>query len=193
MINLLLIGLLLAALEIGSDSEVVAMLRHGDQSAFKSVFDRYHTQLHRYLVRRGVPTAAAEDILQDAFLAIWERRETLDPSRSVRGYLYRACHNRAVNHFRDHSKFVDDDDAPEAGLMPAQEADLAYNELKSAVDLAVSELPDRRRAVFELCFINELTYREAADTLGISVKTVENQMGHALRTIRERIQYLYQA
>ena len=190
MISLILIGLLLAALGVASDSELVAMLRIGDQSAFKTIFDRYHAQLHRYLIRRGVPASASEDILQDAFLAVWERRETLDPSRSVRGYLYRACHNRAANHFRDRSKFVDDHDAPEAGLMPTQEADLSYNELKSAVDLGVSELPDRRRAVFELCFISGLTYREAADTLGISVKTVENQMGHALRTIRDRVQHL---
>jgi len=190
MTSLLLIGLLLAALEVGSDSKLVAMLRSGDKSAFKSIFDRYHAQLHHYLIRRGVPTSAAEDILQDAFLAVWERRETLDPSRSVKGYLYRSCHNRAVNHFRDHSKFVAEDDAPESGLMPTQEADLSYNELKSTVDLAVSELPDRRRAVFELCFINGLTYREAADTLGISIKTVENQMGHALRTLRDRVQHL---
>jgi RNA polymerase sigma-70 factor (ECF subfamily) len=190
MISLLLIGLLLAALEAGSDSELVAMLRSGDQPAFKSIFDRYHAQLLQYLIRRGVPTSAAEDILQDAFLAVWERRKTLDPSRSVKGYLYRSCHNRAVNHFRDHSKFVADHDAPETALMPSQEADLSYHELKSVVDLSISELPDRRRAVFELCFISGLTYREAADTLGISVKTVENQMGHALRTIRERVQHL---
>ena len=51
--------------------------------------------------------------------------------------------------------------------------------------IAVEALPERRRAVFELCFLQELTYRETAETLGISIKTVENQMGHALKTIRK--------
>ena len=154
MSSLLLISLLLAALAIGSDSELVVRLRSGDESAFKSIFERYHAQLHLYLIRRGVPASAAEDILQSTFLAVWERRDTLSPARSVKGYLYRACHNRAANHFRDRSKFVAEEDAPEAGLMPTQVDDLSYNELKSVVDLAVSDLPDRRRAVFELCFIN---------------------------------------
>jgi len=190
MIGFLLIALLLAALAVGSDSELVAKLRTGDQSAFKRIFDRYHVQLHRYLIRRGVQDTAAEDIVQNAFIAIWEKRETLDPSQSVKGYLYRVCHNRAANHFRDRSKFVDMGDAPEFGLMPTQETDLSFKELKSAVDRAVRELPDRRRAVFELCFINGLTYRETAVTLEISQKTVENQMLHALRTIRERVQHL---
>lgn len=193
MISFLLVGLLLATRAASSDSELVTSLRAGDQSAFRSIFDRYHVQLHRYLIRRGVEDTAAEDIVQNAFIAIWEKRETLDPSQSVRGYLYRVCHNRAANHFRDRSKFVDMDDARESALVATQETDLSYKELKSAVDRVVSELPDRRRAVFELCFINGLTYREAAAALEISAKTVENQMGHALRTVREHIQHLREA
>lgn len=185
-----MISLLLAVLGIDTDSELVALLRDGDQSAFKRIFDRYHAQLMWYLIRRGVPTTAAEDILQNAFLAVWEKRETIDPARSLKGYLYRACQNRAANHFRDQSKFVTSDETPEVAAMPEQETDLSYHELQSVVDQAVSELPERRRAVFELCFIDGLTYREAADTLGISTKTVENQMGHAFRAVRERVQHL---
>ena len=185
-----MISLLLALLQVESDSDLAAMLQTGDQAAFKTIFDRYHAQLLRYLTRKGVPTSAAEDILQNAFLSIWEKRDTLDPSRSLKGYLYRTCHNRAVNHFRDHSKYVTSDDSPESALMPEQESNLAFNELQSVLDEAVSELPERRRAVFEMCFIDGLTYREAADALGISTKTVENQMGHAFRAIRERVQHL---
>ena len=185
-----MISLLFAAVEHLSDSELVRGLREGDTSAFRKLFDRYHGPLYRYLVRRGLPEAIAEDILQDAFMAVWERREQIDPARSLRGYLYKTCHNRAVNHYRDHRKFAIGHDQPELAIVPAQDSDLFLSELNDALDKAVAALPERRRAVFEMCFINGLTYREAAEALRISVKTVENQMGHALKTIRSSIEHL---
>jgi len=170
-----------------SDPELTSGIRKGDRDAFKALFDRYHGRLYHYLLRRGVSAAAAEDILQSTFLAVWERRARLDPERSLKSYLYRTCHNRAANHFRDRAKF-DESDNPEPGLSPRQEADLAHAELQDALNMAISKLPERRRAVFELCFLSGLSYREAAEALEISVKTVENQMGHALRAIRTHLQ-----
>ena len=178
---------MLAVVRTVSDSELAAGLRRGEESSFKELFDRYHAPLYRYLLRKGVPSAAAEDILQNAFMALWERRENTDPTKSLKGYLYRTCHNRAANYFRDQGKFVIGDDGSEATVAPTQESDAGYNALQAALEVAVAMLPERRRAVFELCFIDGLTYREAAEVLGVSTKTVENQMGHALRAIRKHI------
>ena len=184
-----MIFFLLAVFGLESDQDLVRAIQSGDQSAFKTVFRRYHPRLLAYLVRTGVPSSAGEDILQQAFLSVWEKRDSLDPNKSVASYLYRACHNRALNYFRDNAKFVTGDDPPERPIEPDQEADLEYSELQAELDKAIAELPEKRRAVFEMCFINGLSYKEAAEALDISVKTVENQMGHAFRHVRERVKH----
>ena len=168
------------------DAELARRIREGDEEAFRMFFERHHGLLFRYLRRRGVPEAVCEDLLQHAFLTIWERRATIDPSQSLRAFLFRIGHNRALNHFRDTAKFVEDD-PPESVAPATPEARAAHAQIAQALHRAVEALPPRRRAVFELCFMQQLTYREAAEALGISIKTVENQMGHALRAARSAL------
>jgi len=165
--------------------DLARQIRDGDREAFRRFFDRHYDVLYRHLRRQGVPEAVCEDLMQNAFLYIWERRDEIDPERSLRAFLFRICRTRALNHFRDTAKFSEaetdiepvDDEAPDEHVAVR----MAQDRLRDAV----ATLPERRRAVFELCFMDELTYREAADVLGISVKTVENQMGHALKHLRE--------
>ena len=179
------LALLLAAVEAPGDADLAERIRAGDQAAFRRFFDRYHRMLFHFLVRRGVRDAVAEDLVQQAFVRIWEHRSEIDPARSLRAYLFRMAYTRALNHFRDTAKF---DEAADTSLhASAKEADqeAAYRLAREALQRAVDELPERRRAVFELCFMEELTYREAAEVLGVSVKTIENQMGHALKAVRQ--------
>ena len=168
-----------------TDVDLVEAVRHHDRQAFRALFDRYHPALYRFLVRMGLADNVVEDILQDVFVGVWSGRARLDPRRSIRAYLYRACKNRAANHFRRSARFTDDLLAEPASDAPDQHERLEYELLHRRLEEAVSLLPERRRAVFELCFVNGLTYKEAAQVLEISPKTVENQMGHALKSIRE--------
>lgn len=168
-----------------SDAHLVAALRKGDPEAFRTLFDRYHTHLYRFLIRTGVQESIAEDVLQDVFLGVWSGRARLDPHRSIRAYLYRACRNRAANHFRGRAKFADIPLADPVSELPLQDEQMDHVLLQSRLAEAVSLLPERRRAVFELCFVHGLAYKEAAHALDISPKTVENQMGYALKSIRE--------
>ena len=189
-----LTGISARSMKARSAADLVASLRSGDQAAFQKIFRRYQAQLQVYLVRQGVPPSVADDILQNAFLSVWERRASLDPNKSLKAYLYRACHNRALNYFRDNTKFVTGDDPPERPTAPDQEANLEYSELQAELDKAVAELPEKRRVVFEMCFINGLSYREAAEALDISVKTVENYREHIkaklrLQTSSELVRY----
>jgi RNA polymerase sigma-70 factor, ECF subfamily len=180
------ICLLALAAEL-ADTDLARRIRSGDAGAFREFFDRYHGPVLAYLARRGLTEEEADDVAQAAFVALWERRDGIDEGRSLRGYLFRAAHNRALNHFRDHSRFVSDADAePVAAETPLDAAEHA--EIFAALEAAVASLPERRRATFELCFMQQLSQREAAEILGITVKTVENQMRHALRHIRERLQ-----
>ena len=166
------------------DATLAALIRKGDHRAFQLIFDRYHPALYRFLVRYGLSEDSALDILQDVFSGMWEGRVRLDPSRSVRAYLYRSCKNRAANYFRNESRLVHDpqDNLAAPSGTPADEAGLAL--LQEHLDKAIHNLPERRRAVFELCFIEGLSQKEAAAALSITPKTVENHMGYALKSVR---------
>ncbi|MGA7304396.1 MAG: RNA polymerase sigma-70 factor [Rhodothermales bacterium] len=181
----LLVSLAITGRE-GSE-DLVERLREGSAEAFRSLFDLYHTDLYRFLVRSGVPEEAAEDILQDVFAGVWSGRSRLDPSRSIRAYLYRSCRNRSANYFRSRARFSDEILDDPVSPHPSQEDRLDHAALLAHLAEAVSELPERRRAVFELCFMSGLSYKEAADILKITPKTVENQMGYAFKAVRERL------
>lgn len=185
----LLPALLLLALaaEPAEDGDLARRIRQGDRRAFRAFFERYHGPLYRFLRARAVPAAVCEDLIQNAFLAIWERRDRIDEARSLRALLFKSCYNRALNHFRDTARFAGTPPPERAALAPTPDRHAEAALIQAALDAAVAALPERRRAVFELCFLEELTYREAADALGISVKTVENQMGHALKAIRRAL------
>jgi RNA polymerase sigma-70 factor, ECF subfamily len=188
------LALLLAALADGApespeEAALTAAIREGDHRAFRRFFERHHAGLLRYLDRRGVSDEVADDLAQAAFVYLWEHRAALDPARSARAYLYRIAHTRALNHFRDTARLVRDvpEDGPSAPTAPASDAAEAAM-LQEALAAAVAALPERRRAVFELCFGQGLSHKEAAEALGLSPKTIEHQMGYALKTLRARLE-----
>lgn len=172
-----------------TDRELLAALRAGDEAAFDAIFRAYYALL--VPVVEGVlhERAIAEEIVQDVMLELWRRRATLSVSDSLKAYLYQAARNRAFNHIR-HRKveergFVHLDQATTA---PASaHADLVEREIDGAVRAAVAGLPPRCREVFELSRVHGLKYAEIARVLDISVKTVEAQMGKALRVLRGRL------
>jgi len=169
------------------DPTLAHRIKQGDAGAFRAFFDRYHGLLYGYLRRRGLAVAACEDLMQHAFLTIWERRHEIDEDKSLRALLFKIGYTRALNHFRDTAKFTDAAVLRNRTAPAAPDCDAAYALLHQSLLTAVEALPERRRAVFELCFLHEFTYREAAETLGISPKTVEHQMGHALKAIRHAL------
>lgn len=183
-----LLLLALRAADAPDDRALAEGIRRGDRAAFRTFFERHHGVLYGFLRRRGVPADVCEDLVQTAFVAVWERREAVDPARSLRAFLFRIAYTRALNHFRDTARLAADDnlpERPETAPTPDELAGAALLERRLAQ--AVAALPEGRRAVFELCFVQGLTYREAADVLGVTPKTVENQMGRALKTLREAL------
>jgi RNA polymerase sigma-70 factor (ECF subfamily) len=133
--------------------------------------------------------ALAEEVVQDVMLEMWRRRETLSLDESLRAYLFRAAHNRALNHLR-HER-VKQRRMPylagESVSAPTAHLRLVEEEIDEALHQAVRALPERCREVFELSRVHGLKYAEIASALDISVKTVEAQMGKALRVLREQL------
>ena len=171
------------------DSELLARLRGGDREAFDIIFRAHYAPLVN--AAEGVlrERAVAEEVAQDVFLELWRRRESLVVQESLRAYLFRSVRNRALNHLR-HGR-VQRNAAPyvarEEATPAAAPARMAEREIEGAVREAVAALPAPVRQVFEMSRRQHLKYNEIADSLGISVKTVEARMGKALKELRVRL------
>jgi RNA polymerase sigma-70 factor (ECF subfamily) len=171
------------------DNALIARIRQGDERAFDELFRSAYAQLvgAANVVLRD--PAVAEEIVQDVMLELWRRRETLVVEDSLRAYLYRATRNRALNHVRHLA--VQRRGEPqlrgESAAPPRADARLTAGEIQVALRDAIHDLPDRCREIFEMSRVQGLKYAEIAEILGISVKTVEAQMGKALRILRERL------
>ena len=132
----------------------------------------------------------AKEIVQDAFISLWEKRETIDMNRPVKSYLTMVIHNKCTNYLRDNRKFdahiLDIENLLEVPEYESSDS-LIADELKTKIDFAISELPERCREIFVLNRYENLKYQEIADKLQISVKTVESQMSKALQHMRIRL------
>lgn len=164
-------------------------LRRGDESVFDAVFRQYYAPLCRYAtgLTDGDPDEA-EDLVQQAFVKLWEKRASLDIQWSVKAYLYRMVHHAAMNrlrHLQTREKYQQFNVSPSENAQEMPEDTLP--ELRERLQQALRELPPQCRQIFELSRFESLKYREIAEQLDISVKTVETQMGKALRMMRLRL------
>jgi len=190
--NSLLLQLILLLASVDSDEltdpELALKIKNGNHEAFKKFFDRYNAFLLNYLMKRGTAKEAAKDLVQQAFVMIWEKRDEIDETKSLRAFLFKIGYTRMLNLFRDHSKFDEEAD-PERNSAHEEPEDEENkrDELNNAIEKAVSAMPEKRQEVFRLCFIQEFTYKEAAQVLDVSVKTIENHMGLALKDMRESL------
>jgi len=171
------------------DRDLQDRLRQGDHAAFDTLFRATYGQLVGVTQSVVRDHAVAEEIVQDVLLELWRRREDLVVEDSLRAYLFRAARNRALNHLRHAA--VERRGEPyargDASVLPRADARVSASEINVALKRAVAELPERCREIFELSRVHGLKYSEIAQTLGISIKTVEAQMGKALRLLREAL------
>ncbi|HKS04964.1 MAG TPA: RNA polymerase sigma-70 factor [Gemmatimonadaceae bacterium] len=166
----------------------VAAVRGGDRGAFERLFRATYADLADYAARIVASRDAAEDVVQDVFIAVWNRRDALPDADKLASYLYRAVRNRALNYLRAQrgtESLIDSDGGP--AIAPEADDALAADEVQTALTSALGALSPRAREVFLLSREQHLTYNEIAVTLEISVKTVETLMGRALRMLREAL------
>lgn len=163
--------------------ELYEAIKNGDQKAFETFYNKNFDKLFIYLKNRGIQSDAAEDIIQKAFIYIWENRKNIDSSLSLRAYIYRIAYTRMLNFLDQKKESMEWDETFEKNeATPHQHAE--YSDLNSSFKRAINSMPERRKAVFEHCFIQELTYKETAEVLSISPKTVENHMALAFKDMR---------
>ena len=174
------------------DRQWADRIRAGDREAFKRLFRAYADALCTFAAQHVDDEALAEDLVQDVFCDLWDRREEWRPQGSVKAYLFRAVRNTSLDHL-EHRRVVQEWEDEEKRRNPAPEprrgpADaLQHRELKRAMQEAVEELPERRRLVYRMARRHDMSYAEIASALDIAPKTVENQMGRALKALRDRL------
>ena len=180
------------SLSIQSDEDSIRLferIRAGDKEAFKNFYDRNQSALFSFLLSKGLDRATAEDLIQQAFLIIWEKRKQIDPARSLRSYLFTTAYNRMLNHFRDRK----DMESEFAFVLSSEEKNpeemAVQSEAIRNMHNVLANMPDRRRSVFEFCYLKGFSHKEAASAMNISVKTIENHMALALKELREALKY----
>lgn len=180
--------LLALAFSSGSEMDDAALAREikqGNHEAFEAFFNDHYDSLYRFLVSKNTPSEAAKDLIQKAFVYIWEHRQKIDPGKSLRAYIFRIAYTRMLNYHRDSQKFNTDEEVPEQQSAVTPEDTVRANELHVAIEEAIEQMPEKRGTVFQLCFMEDLTYKEAAESLDVTRKTVENHMGLALKDMRQ--------
>lgn len=164
------------------------------ESVFESAFKEYYKALHAYACTILNNSEDAEEIVQQMFYKLWMKRENVNITQSLQAYLYRTVYHDCLNFLKHekvkqaHQSYV---------LHSTQEADsdvknLAVKELQEKIRAALNKLPEQCRTIFQLSRYEELKYKEIASRLNLSVKTIENQMGKALKIMRaELADYLF--
>lgn len=168
-----------------TEKKILDSLKNGDPNAIKSIFFKFHSSLCNIAFRIVGNDDDAKDLVQDVFLKLWINRNNLSIRFSLSAYLKRAVINTSLNYIEKHKKVkkITLEKADLEGVIQ-NDTELEDNELSLKITSAIDGLPNRTRVVFLLIRFEELSYKEVAESLGISTKAVEKEMMRALRMLR---------
>lgn len=164
-------------------------IRQGNRMALQAIFDQQYENVCKAIFRLVQDPGLTEDLAQEVFVRFWEKRENINVDSNLGAYLRRMAINEALGYMRKKSRYIADElplHLPGHQAAAADEA-IEATELSQRISLAIGSLPPRCQTIFQLSRFEELTYREIAEKLDISIKTVENQMGKALKIMREKL------
>jgi RNA polymerase sigma-70 factor (ECF subfamily) len=170
------------------DEDLLRQVAEGNQTAFGLLYDRYHSKLYNYLLRLIFEEAAAQDILQETFLAVWQRANSFQNKSRVSTWLFGIAHHRAVDWLRSQKrlqrKFFDLDDLDFLQhYEPSAETWSSLNLDNEQIWQAMTHLTPDHRAVLELAFVYEMRQEEIAQVMGCPVGTVKSRVHHALKAL----------
>jgi RNA polymerase sigma-70 factor (ECF subfamily) len=157
---------------------------------FEALFKEHFAFLCNFAQQYVHDGDTAQDICQRVFIRLWEKREEMDPHKSIQSYLFTAVKNRCLNHLRDNKKYrskVLDLDCGDIDFSREDTDQLATDELRARIQEALNDLPEKCRMVFEMSRFQQMKYQEIADELDISQKTVEAHISKALKSLKEAL------
>lgn len=176
-----------------TDQEIVSRIGAGDMRAFEALYRRYASAMIRFAYSQLRSVEVAEDLVQEVFLALWRHRERWVLSGTVQAYLFGALRNRIVSHRRKQlargGRLQRVGEGAVVALPSPSRADdrVREAELAEAIERAIDGLTPRCREAFLLVRQHHLSYAEAAEVMGVSVKAVEMSMVRALAALRKQL------
>jgi RNA polymerase sigma-70 factor, ECF subfamily len=175
-----------------AELRLVEQVAEGSEMAFERFFKTYFKSLYAYAFTVLQDEIMAEEMVQQVFYKIWEKKEQFGVHTSVKAFLYKAVYNECLNYLK-HQKHKANHQNYVVYVNRNQVSDentamrVELSELQSRLQTALSELPEQCRTIFYMSRFDELKYREIAERMGLSVKTIEAQMGKALKILREKL------
>ena len=173
-----------------TDRDIIEKIRKGDVVQFESLFRSSYASLVNYAKTILKDTDTAEEMVQDLFYVLWRDRKKLNITTSLKGYLFRAVYNKSM-HYIEHRKVVYKhaiETKTSTSIDPDDPAEiLKYKELHEKIAVIIAKLPERCARIFCMSRFEGLKYAEIADKLSISIKTVEANMGKALKEFRNEL------
>lgn len=176
-----------------SQEDLFIRLKSDDKNALKELFQEFYPYVCSTILRIVKERNTVEDLAQEVFLRFWQKRHQIVINSSLQAYLRRMAINEALAHLRKKKIFEEEIDHEKMkGAAPGVERQYLNIELEDHIRLAVNKLPPKCRTVFQLSRFEDLSYREIAEQMDISIKTVENQMSKALKILRKELRnYLH--
>lgn len=160
-----------------------------NKEEYKKVFEEYYNPLCNFAFKIVKRKDLAEDVVQEVFVQIWHKRSTIQLSSHIKNYLFQSTRNKAIELLRRNkleSDYIQNDmHSKEDSYEIEQDANTFM--LKEQLKRSIRQLPPKCQEIFVMSKVNGLTYTEIAEELNLSVKTVENQMGRALKLLREML------
>ena len=169
------------------ERSLILRLIGGDEDAFCELYATYKNRLIYFAMRFLKSREYAEDVFQDAFTVVWQGRRFINPDASFSSYLYTIMRNRILNQLRN---AANEEKLKESILSQALDytedtkREVMLNDLKSLISHALQQLTPRQREIFEMSREAQLSHKEIADKLGISVNTVQEHISTSLKLIR---------
>jgi RNA polymerase sigma-70 factor, ECF subfamily len=177
-----------------TDNFLVTRILQNDPGAFKLLYDRYSKKIYFFSLKYLGNNIEAEELVQSVFINVWENRGSLDPGNSVKGYIYKSAINYIYNYLKKKTikaRFIEsqmyENETQSDNLFEEE----IFHDLEKSINTVVETLPSRQQRIFHLSRYDGLTYQEIAVKLDLSIRTIENQMYRALKTIKTRLKERY--
>jgi RNA polymerase sigma-70 factor (ECF subfamily) len=169
------------------ESSILKLIQEGDTDTFEMIFNKYYKPLVAYSNTILKSHDEAEDIVQQVFITVWNKKQDIGSVQSLKSYLYRSVYNSSLNRIKQLN--VRQEYAKDYVLTHSEGVGTAdrHKELQQRIETALEQLPEQCGKIFRMSRFEQLKYQEIADQMGLSVKTVENQMGKALKLMREKL------
>lgn len=167
----------------------ICALRNGDKQTFTELYNQYWKQVYNFSRLYLTSAEAAEEVVQEVFIKLWEFRENISEDQNLKGLLFITTRNLIFN---KHRKSVNEEFYRMTVLAALEksydiEEEIEANDLREYIDQLIEDMPPRRREIFNLSRKEHKSYKEIAEQLGISEKTVENQISEAIKYLKKNI------